>query len=214
MSEELCSKPENAPLSDGMRRLGRWLPRLLVESLLIVVSVLVALAVNNWRDGRERATRAAEARTAFTREIAANRELLASDLILGHHRQLQKIYGPAMAAGGADPGTLFETGLHPAALRDPAWRSFSTGTIFADFAADDVLLLSDIYHEQAELDRRNGDFLTALTVPRADRDTPAYQRDSARAIAMFLNDLVPAEERLLKSYDQALKQLRDNMSKR
>jgi hypothetical protein len=69
-----------------------------------------------------------------------------------------------------------------------------------------LLLLSDIYHAQADLERRDGDFLAALLMPRADRDTPEYQRDSARSITMFLNDLVPAEERLLKSDDRALAQ--------
>lgn len=190
-----------------MKRFGLWLPRLLAESILIAVSVLVALAVNDWKEGHERAARAAEARAAFTSEMAANRKFLASDSILGHHRRLQAIYG-ALVAGATDPGALFESGLHPAALQDAAWRGFSTGTIFADFAADNVLLLSDIYHTQAHLDRREADFLAAIMSPRSDRETPAYQRDSARAIAMFLNDLVPAEEDLLKSYDHALEQLR------
>jgi hypothetical protein len=50
-----------------MTRFGRRLPRLMVESILIVVSVLVALAVNDWKASRERSARAVEARTAFTR---------------------------------------------------------------------------------------------------------------------------------------------------
>jgi hypothetical protein len=186
------------------------LPRLAIESFLIVLSVLVALAVNDWREGRSRIARAAEARAAFANEIEANRQMLASDFTLGHHRRLQTVYAKAMAEGAPDPGTLFESGLHPSALRDAAWRSFSTGTIFADFPADHVLLLSDIYHAQADLERRNADFLNVLGMPRADRETPSYQRDSARAIGMFLNDLVPAEERLIKNYDRALARLRES----
>jgi hypothetical protein len=194
-------------LRGHMTRFGRWLPRLIVESILIVVSVLAALAVNDWKAGRERSARAEEERAAFAKEIASNRALLTSDTILSHHRRLQAEYSKVTAAGGTDPGTLFETGVHPAALGDAAWRSFSGGSIFADFAADDVLLLSNIYHAQADLERRDEAFLAALLMPRADRDTPEYQRDSARSITLFLNDLVPAEERLLKSYDSALEQL-------
>jgi len=185
-------------------KLRRMLPRLFVESLLIILSVLVALAVNDWRAGRERRTRTAEARQAFAREISANREQLASDQILPHHRRLQAIYRKAVDENAADPGALFDTGLHPPALRDAAWRAFSGGTIFADFPAERVLLLSDIYHAQSDLERKNAEFLTLLSVPRADRETPSYQRDVARAIWMFLNDLVPAEERLIRNYEQVL----------
>jgi len=185
-------------------KLRRMLPRLFLESLLIILSVLVALAVNDWRAGRERRTRTAEARQAFAREISANREQLASDQILPHHRRLQAIYRKAVDENAADPGALFDTGLHPPALRDAAWRAFSGGTIFADFPAERVLLLSDTYHAQSDLERKNAEFLTLLSVPRADRETPSYQRDVARAIWMFLNDLVPAEERLTRNYEQVL----------
>ena len=43
---------------------------------------------------------------------------------------------------------------------------------------------------------------------RADRETPEYKRDQTRAISMYLNDVLPAEERLLDSYDKALARLR------
>lgn len=188
-------------------KLRRLLPRILLESSFIVLSVLLALAVNDWQQNRERRTRAREARSAFAAEMRANREMLASDPIIGHHRRLQDIYVKAVAANAVDPGTLYDSGFHPPPSRDAAWRSFSSGTIFADFTAEDVLLLSDIYRAQSDLDRRNADFLNVLTQPRADRETPEYQRDSARAISMFLNDLVPAEERLIRHYDRALQQL-------
>ena len=191
-----------------MTKLRRLLPRILLESFFIILSVLVALAVNDWMSGRERATRASEARAAFVREIASNRELVASSIYLEHHRQLQAVYQKLMVANAVDSGALYATGLHPPPFRDAAWRSFSTSPVFADFAAEDVLLLSDVYRMQADIDRRNAAFIDMMTAPRSDRESAEYQRDSARAISMFLNDLVPAEERLLKAYDQALEQLR------
>jgi hypothetical protein len=191
-----------------MTNLRRLLPRLVLESFFIVLSVLIALAVNNWREARERVVRAEEARSVFLNEIAANRDLLVSDEYLGHHRRLRETYTKAAAAGAADPGALFESGLHPPALRDAAWRSLSTSGILADFPARDVLMLSDIYRTQADIDRRSGDLISGLSAPRADRDTPAYQHDAARAFSMFLNDLVPAEERLVKGYERALQEFR------
>lgn|ERR1700726_2307987 len=190
-----------------MKHYRRLLSRLLVESILIVVSVLVALAVNDWKIGRDNAARAVEARHAFISEIAVNRAMLDSDAILRYHQQLQAVYAKAVASAASDPKTLFETGLHPPRFADAAWRSFSTTTIFADFRVNDVLMLSDMYHAQIDIERRTESFLLALTSPRSDRETPAYQRDAALSIALFLNDLVPAEQRLLKQYDRALEQL-------
>src|SRR3982751_809828 len=164
-----------------MMNLRRLLPRIVLESSFIVLSVLVALAVNDWREGRQRVARVDEARNAFANEIAANRDLLVSDDFLPHHRRLQATYAKAAADGAADPGALFERGLQPPGLRDAAWRSFSTSGIVADFPARDVLMLSDIYRGQADIDRRSADLLSGLSAPRADRDTPAYQHDAARA---------------------------------
>jgi hypothetical protein len=191
-----------------MKHYRHLLSRLLIESILIVVSVLVALMVNDWKIGRENEARAVEARNAFISEIATNRALLDSDTALRYHEHLQKVYAQAIASSAPDPKTLFETGLHPVNFTDAAWRAFSGTTIFADFPVNHVLILSDIYHQQTEIERRTDSLLVALTSPRADRDTPAYQRDSALSIALFLNDLVPAEQRLLKQYDQVLQQLR------
>ena len=44
-----------------------WLPRVLVESALIVFSVLVALAVDQWRGERDTAARAVHAMASLTR---------------------------------------------------------------------------------------------------------------------------------------------------
>jgi hypothetical protein len=70
-----------------------------------------------------------------------------------------------------------------------------------------VLLLSDIYHAQETLEKQTTNFLAAISVPRSDRETPAYRRDEMRSISLYLNDVVPAEERLLQMYDRALTQL-------
>jgi hypothetical protein len=191
-----------------MKRYRRFLSRLFIESILIVVSVLVALGVNDWKTRRDAAAHAAEARQAFISDLAATRAMLQSDAILPYHQKLQAIYARAAAASAPDPQDLFQSGLHPATFNDAAWRSFSTPTIFADFRVNDVLILSKIYHAQTEIERRTESFLLALTSPRSDRETPAYQRDSALSIWLFLNDLVPAEQRLIKQYDDALEQLR------
>lgn len=129
-----------------MRSIQKWLPTLLIQSVMIVLSVLVALAVNQWQESRGRAARAVEVRVAFATEIRANRDLLLSELCLPHHRRLKAEYDKAAQGEAPDPGSFFETGVHPALFRDAAWRSFSTSGVLADLPPHLVLAFTDIYH--------------------------------------------------------------------
>jgi type II secretory pathway pseudopilin PulG len=181
-----------------------WVTQLIIQPIMIIVSILAALAVNNWQESRAKVKRQAEARSAFVNEISANKQLLLSADYLPHHRRLQGEYAAASKQDGADPGTFFETGVHPTPLRDSAWRMLSgTGTLM-ELPSGFVLALTDIYRLQDSIEKRNEGFLNSLGSPRSDRETPAYAKDLTRSIHMFLNDLVPAEEMLLRSYDRAL----------
>src|SRR3954447_3238813 len=190
-----------------MNRTARWLPRALFESLFIVLSILLALAVNEWRDKQARITRVAEARSAFANEIRANRDLLLSDDLLSHHRKLQGEYKQLRETGSAEAGGAFDTGLHPAPLRDAAWRSFSASGILTDFAPADVLLLSDIYRAHDGLEKLNSSYIAVMREPRANQETLEYKRDVNRSLSMYLNDVVPLEERLVREYERALEKL-------
>jgi hypothetical protein len=187
-----------------MIRAARWLPRAMFESLFIVISLLLALAANEWRDSHARTTRAAEARSAFANEIRANRDLFLADTMLAHHRRLQAEYRQLSETGSAEPGGAFNTGLHPALLRDAAWRSFSANGTLVDFAPSDVILLSDIYRAQESLEKLNSSYIAVLREPRGDHETVEYKRDLNRSLYMYLNDVVPMEEGLVRQYEQAL----------
>jgi hypothetical protein len=185
-----------------------WLTQLIIQPIMIVLSILAALAVNDWQESRAKIKRVADARAAFVNEITANKQLLLATDHLPHHRKLQTDYAAAMKNNEADPGTFFETGLHPTPLRDSAWRMLSGSATLMELPSGFVLALTDIYRLQDSIEKRNEGFLNALSSPRPDRDTPAYARDVARSISMFLNDLVPAEEQLLRHYDHALERLK------
>ena len=174
---------------------------------MIVLSILAALAVNNWQESRARDRRVAETRAAFVNEITANKQLLLSDNYLPHHRRLQSEYQKVAKGEATDSGAFFETGVHPTPLRDSAWRMLSGSATLMELPSGFVLSLNDIYRAQDSLENQNRGFLTALTVPRSDRETPAYAKDVAFSIFLYLNDIVFAEESLLRSYDHALDRL-------
>jgi type II secretory pathway pseudopilin PulG len=187
-----------------------WLSELIIQPIMIVLSILAALAVNNWQESHAAAKRVAEARAAFANEIASNRQLLLSETYLPHHRRLQAEYRKALTENLTDPGTFFESGVHPAPLRDSAWRMLSGTATLMQLPPEFVLALTDIYQLQDATQKRSEGFLTGLGAPRSDRDSPAYAKDLTRSISFFLNDLVPAEEKLLKLYDHALERLGTN----
>ncbi|HKP02894.1 MAG TPA: hypothetical protein VJU77_05960 [Chthoniobacterales bacterium] len=190
-----------------MSRTARWLPRALFESVFIVLSILLALAVNEWRDKQGRFIRVAEARSTLANEIRANRDLLLSEPFLAHHRKLQTEYKRLTDTGSAEPGGAFDTGLHPAPLRDAAWRSFSASGTLVDFAPSEVILLSDIYRAQDGLDKLNSGYIAVMRQPRGDHGSLEYKRDLNRSLWMYLNDVVPMEETLVQEYERALEKL-------
>ncbi|HKP93760.1 MAG TPA: hypothetical protein VJS88_07670, partial [Chthoniobacterales bacterium] len=109
--------------------------------------------------------------------------------------------------GSAEPGSAFDTGLHPAPLRDAAWRSFSASGTLVDFAPAEVILLSDIYRAQNSLEKLNSSYIAVMREPRADHETVEYKRDANRSLSMYLNDVVPMEQGLVQQYERALEKL-------
>ena len=190
-----------------------WLSDLIIQPIMIVLSILAALTVNNWQESRALARRVADARVAFVNEITGNKKLLLSDGYLPHHRRLQAEYKKIATEGAPDSHAFFDTGLHPTPLRDSTWRMLSGSTTLMELPSGFVLALTDIYRLQTSIEKSNEDFLISLVAPRSDRESPAYQKDAANSIRMFLNDLVPAEERLLDSYDKALEKLTSENSR-
>ena len=181
-----------------------WLAQLLIQPIMIVLSILAALAVNQWQESRARAQRVDDACKAFTDEIDRNRRMLLAEDYLPYHRQLQAEFAKAVKGEPADTGSFFKTGVHPALWSDSAWRSLSGSAILIDLKSSTVLRVSYIYGAQNSIEKRNDGFLNAIGAPRSDRETPAFARDLTRSISLYLNDLVPAEEKLLRTYERTL----------
>ena len=67
--------PPEDPLREAARSRER-VPRLAIESLLIVLSVLLGFAANQWHDRRAERALAAQALSGFRRELNENLEML------------------------------------------------------------------------------------------------------------------------------------------
>jgi hypothetical protein len=175
---------------------------------MILVSILAAFAIDNWRDDNERARRLTEARGSLMQELRFNLDLLSQEDYLPHHQRLGEIYRGMMVAGTTDRAdALFERGIHPAPLRDAAWRSFLVSGVAGDLRFAQHARHAGIYGAQERLNFMHQASVASLIAPRADRETPAFTRDMIRSVSMYLADVVASEKGLQKEYQAAVKEL-------
>lgn len=191
-----------------------WLAKVAFESAMILVSILLAFAIDNWRETAARRRDLAEARASLAEELRFNRVLLASDLYLQHHVQLQTTYQRMLTSGSVDQAAaLFQNGVHPTPLRDAGWRSFVASEVAGDLAFAQRARLAGIYGAQETLADLHRSMLPALVAPRADRDSPAFLRDMVRAINMYLTDVVATEQGIMREYEAAIQELESNLAR-
>ena len=147
---------------------------------------------------------------AFAREISANREtLLAEKSGLPNHKRLLKRYREVSAKAGLTAADLqpvydeFPQGVNMLRLRDAVWRSLSGSDVLRRLEQRDLFLLAEIYRQQEEIDDYNRAMYVAWRQINSDADSPGYIKDSLRSTRAYLADVIGAEERLRKLYDQA-----------
>jgi hypothetical protein len=190
------------------RAWGPWFAKAAFESLMILFSILLAFAIDNWREDGERARRLAEARVSLTEELRFNAKLLADKDYLPHHERLRGIYRGMVDSGTTDRvDAMFESGVHPTPLRDAAWRSFLVSGVAGDLPFALHARLAGIYGAQERLDFLHQTFIGGLMAPRADRETTAFTRDMVRTVGMYLIDVVASEKGLQKEYQAVVAEL-------
>jgi hypothetical protein len=188
----------------------RWLVRALFESALIILSIIAALAVNEWRDQRELESQVRRARVAFAQEVQANRETLLSEKSgLPYHQRLWQRYrdlGAKPEITIADLRPIYDEfpgGANMLRLRDAVWRSFSGSDLLRRLDQPDLFLLAEIYRQQEEIDDYNRAMYAAWRQVDSNAETPGYIKDGVRSMRAYLADIIAAEGRLKKLYENA-----------
>src|ERR1700755_265206 len=114
-------------MADTTHGWGRTLARAGFEVALIVSSVVLALAVNGWREAAQMRGRIADIRAEFAQEIRANRDELAADGSAPLHRKLAASWARLAAIQKPAPAdrdaawSVAPTGMHPFHPRDAVW---------------------------------------------------------------------------------------------
>jgi hypothetical protein len=194
----------------------RWFVRALFESALIVVSIVAALAVNEWRDRRDLEEQVRAARVAFAHEIRSNNESLVSEKTgVPYHKRLLVRYReisarPTLTAADLQPiYDEFGGGVNMLRLREAVWRSLSGGDVLRRLEQRDLFLLARIYRQQEEIDDYNRAMYAAWRQVSSDAETPGYIKDGVRSTRAYLADVIAAEERLGKLYEEAEKRFEE-----
>ena len=113
------------------RQISDWLPRVLFESMLIVVSILVALYLDEWRDDRQDAENIQDALAYFVSEIQQNRARVedAAPFNQGLRHVLNRRQEVRAIESVATFVNIFES-YNPVVLQSTAWETaIATGAL-------------------------------------------------------------------------------------
>jgi hypothetical protein len=108
-----------------------WLPRVLFESALITVSILLALALDEWRDERQNMETVGQAMSNFLREIKQNKARIedAAPFNRGLHDVLSRRYAEGDILSTTEFINVVES-YTPVVLQSTAWETaVTTGSV-------------------------------------------------------------------------------------
>ena len=128
-----------------------WLPRVLFESFLITISILVALALDQWRESRQHDEAIQQALSNFVSEIQRNQTRIedTAPFNRGLLAVLRNRY-ETKDIGSVDDYVNMVESYAPADLRTTAWETaLATGSL-AEMEYDLVSVLSFTYSKQAD----------------------------------------------------------------
>jgi hypothetical protein len=178
---------------------------LAVESGMIVLSVLLALAASNWADSRREDALVAQARTSFALELRANRTRVAK--VLPYHQALTAAVLAVDSTGGVTSYAAWHqrvpiwSGFAPPDVAATAWQSAIATGALAHMRYPDVAAVSTAYTLQGKVDAFNASY-----IPLFDFSDPAMPA-TVRRMRAYMQTVVVYETALMADYDSALVRL-------
>ena len=180
------------PQSPAKRR--EWLARAAFEGALIALSLVGALALNEWKEDRDRQARVRDAMAAMRLELQANRQ----EVVAVRARMAEII---ARIKDAKEEGRRYGGGLlRRAQVVSTAWDSARAAAITNDMPFPTLMAIGRGYALQSEYTRVIGSFYDALLT-----GTYGDLRSNPDGMIGLLSEFDDIAARLLKEYDQALK---------
>ena len=144
-----------------------WLPRVLFESLLITVSILAALALDEWRDDRQDAENVQKSLSNFLSEIQQNKATI--DDVAPFNKGLRHVLSRRQEVRTIESVTQFVNMIesyNSVVLRSTAWETaLATGSL-GKMDYNLVSALSLTYGLQNRYQELNRTGISELTSPQ------------------------------------------------
>lgn len=144
-----------------------WLPRVIFESALITVSILLALGLDEWRENRETEATIRQALSNFLSEIEQNKARVddAAPFNQGLHDVMEQRYKHGDIHSMSDFIAIMDS-YSPVVLQSTAWETaLATGSL-AEMDYGLVSALSLTYGLQSRYEQTNRGAVSRLTNPQ------------------------------------------------
>jgi hypothetical protein len=189
-----------------------WLPQVFFESALIVVSILVALGLDEWRENRQNAEVIRHALSTFLSEVQQNKARVEDSAPFneGLRNVMHSHYLEDDIESVDDFVSMLES-YSPAVLQSTAWETaLATGSL-AKMDYNLVAALSLTYSLQGRYQQANRSGVTELTSPQnlADGRLKLSVYNSVR----YLDSITAMESELGVVYDEASSVLRNELDR-
>lgn len=185
-----------------------WLPRVVFESALITVSILLALGLDEWRENREAEETIKQAMSNFVSEIRQNKARVddAAPFNKGLHEVVSQRYRDGDISSMSDFIAIVDS-YSPASLQSTAWETaLATGSL-AKMDYNLVSALSLTYSLQGRYMQVNrigiSEFLNPKNLSVEALDLAIYNS------LQHLDDVTNMETELGVVYDEATSVLRE-----
>ena len=183
-----------------------WLAEVIVQSIAVTVSILLALWVDQWKQGRAERTLARESLTNFVTEIQRNESRIVD--VLPYHQALESNLMQVGKSHSVRTQADFESaigldGLRPPALLQTAWQTaIATGALtHLDYQTVSTLSLTYTAQDRFREDSRTG----FQSVMQASNFAPGSASSAVRSADNYLREVVSAETDLRATYAEAVK---------
>ena len=199
VGESIQSAPEQG--AGALHEKESPIRKILIESALIVFSILLALGVNEWADSRKQAALTERAVRAIREEIAGNAQRIRE--VRAYHQTLMDESKRAdtlhMIHSYADFRRIAPnwSGFRNPELDATAWQSANTLGVVPNIGFDTVRTLSRLYLLQTKFDQ-----YAETSLPTFDFSDSAMP-NTVRRMWVFVQTMATLEDTLLNRYQDA-----------
>lgn len=184
---------------------------LLVEMAMIVFSILLALNLEAWREGRKEREQAHIALQNISSEIRQNRKALSAVIPMHHkftadlQKTIDRLSELKKSGAGKESGLGLNFELRPPHLYQAAWQTVLSTQSLKKTDYQTILAIAELYEMQRWMSLIEEKVLQAMLTPGAFDEKNVSQ--FLTMVYLLYRDYTTLEERLVGHYDTTLKKI-------